>query len=192
MFRFFELQTNPPLPPPHPHIGSTPPIVPIQMFSISDSEFVTSDVFTPFSDFIFSNSLDLPPPSGRQRTVTVKLKPGAEEVVGVMFWWSLYALELLGDSEGNRYNSRGGFQDHWPCSLYVLPERRSGIKGGEVEVVCAHNDETVWFELKDRKDDEKGEMGEGGKRTKFNPIERPPVATFSANRTRMLNRYERL
>jgi hypothetical protein len=52
-----------------------------------------------------------------------------------------------------------------------------------VDVVCCHDDLSVWFDLKEREVED-----EGNKRKRLNPSERPPTTTFSASRMRMMNR----
>ena len=155
---------------------------------------LASDVFEPFEDFVFSSYTQMPPEEGRERTLTVDVKKGVETFVGVMFWWTLDALEEGGNE--NTYSSRGGFQDHWPCSLFVIPKKRrwkGDGKGGKVELVCCHDETNVWFDVKEKIEHEESSEGPN-KKAKISPTPtpKPPVAAFSASRLRMMNSESRM
>ncbi|GMH50102.1 hypothetical protein TrLO_g9412 [Triparma laevis f. longispina] len=154
-----------------------------------ESEFVSS-IFEPFKGgFVFDSEEMIPGPEGRESSVGVEVESDCV-VGGVFFWWE---LELLKGS-GLKYSTEYGkqqFQDHWPGSLYVLPESsRISVKSGEeVEVKCEHDDGNIWFTTVKSSNDTDNV---GNKRFKSDGVKIPPeLPTFSAARMNMLNCTER-
>ena len=166
---------------------SSPPIVAFQPTLLPESSYLTPAFST--LDFSFTSSSAFPS-SRRSRSKVVA--SGGGEAVAVLFWWT------LGLADGVEYNgrpgARGRFQDHWPASVYVLPRSgRAAVAGGEeIEVAAAHDDGTVWFEVKagGGREDE-GEPSP--KRSKPDPdertddVSRPPFPALTSTRIRQLS-----